>query len=262
LFVEEVDEGGIGMRHALRTIPWMGPDVPAEGGAVATDSPDTLDTFLWQADPGTLRLLFVSGQVERILGAHAGEWLADRHPWRTIARGERHHIELALRHAVREVGDVELEFTATDTSGNSFAARLIIRVARPVGAPIRLWGLMTDCSREHREITRPVVRVPVTLIAPPIIRRATRFVGFCLAAIFATYALAVSAHRPMPAAPPTAAAIQRADRLGQALADHTAEEQVLESAIVSMEASVGELVGLGRLASRRTELDALRARIA
>lgn len=248
------------MSHALRVASATTTGIQAPA---TTDAPDALDTFMWQADPRSLRLMFLSGQVGRILGAPATRWIEDRHPWRSIAGHDHNRVELALRRAVRFDGDGEIEFTALDAAGRAFAARLVIRVARPIGAAVRLWGLMTDISHEHRESIVRLDPAASPLVAPPIIRRAGRFVAVGIAAMFASYALAVSAIRPMTAEPPTAVAIQRADRLEEALQEHATDEALLEDAVGSIESSVGELVALGpKLAGKLDALTALRAKIA
>jgi hypothetical protein len=249
------------MSHALRTASRLEVIIPAEA-KVAHNAPDIVDTFLWQADPRTLRFVFVSGQVGRILGADAARWLADRQPWRTIAGADRNRVEMALRRAVREDGDGEIEFTAVDADGMSFPARLIIRVARPLGAPVRLWGLMTDSSPEHRESTLPVAPTSHPLVAPPIVRRGARFAAVGLAAVLASYALVVSALRPVSADAPLVVAIQTVDQLEQILDQHAADALKLENVVGSMEASVSELVALGpEISGQITTLEALRAKI-
>lgn len=214
-------------------------------GPPTSDAPNALDTFMWQADPRTLRFVFTSGQVGRILGAVAQRLIEDRRPWHTIAGPDRHRVELALRSAVREGRDGQIDFVALDAGGRSFEARLAIRINAPQGGAVRLWGLFTDLSGGGQRLDRqPPARSALPLVAPPALRRAGRFAFLGLATVFASYALAVSTLRPLPSSPPTAVAIQRADHLENVLNDYAADETVLTEALGSIEASVVELAAL------------------
>lgn len=209
--------------------------VVSSGGRV----PGPAATFLWQAEPDTLRFSFVSGQVERIVGQHNDWWLSHPHPWRALAQGaDRQRVHDALRSAARAGRDGELRFKAVDHAGRVFDAQLVIRVAVEAGAT-RLWGLLTDLSGEERTFDETPARP--ALPSPPIFGRAARLIAASVAIASGMYALAVATVRP-PDTRPAAVAIREADRLERALDERAAEEEALARVVVQISSTVEQLV--------------------
>lgn len=107
-----------------------------------------LDGVLWEADPATLRFLFVSERAEALLGYPLAEWQASPTFW--VDRLHPDDREAAIA-AVREVaeggGERQLEHRLTAADGRHVWVRHSLRaVSHGAGRVARLRGLTIDIT--------------------------------------------------------------------------------------------------------------------
>jgi diguanylate cyclase (GGDEF)-like protein len=122
-----------------------------EGDAILRHLTDFLDAFMWQADPATLRITFVTTSVRDLLGhpvsrwvGAAGRWSANIHPQ------DRERVVDCLRATGADGADREVEFRADHEDGRELALRLVVRLVSPPSGKNELWGITTDITGDAR----------------------------------------------------------------------------------------------------------------
>lgn len=111
---------------------------------------DSVNAILWEADPATLALRYVSRQAERLLGYpierwldHFGCWLAVVHP------DDRDQIELEYRAHLASGSNHELEYRVISADCSVHWVRNIVAVETADGALTRVRGVMVDCTERR-----------------------------------------------------------------------------------------------------------------
>ncbi len=112
---------------------------------------DFLDAFLWEADPATLIIGFVSKSARDVLGHPLSRWLGTPERWQEIIHADdRDRVVECLRATANDGMDREVEFRARAADGREMVLRHAVRLlADPSGNP-ELWGMTTDITADRR----------------------------------------------------------------------------------------------------------------
>jgi PAS domain S-box-containing protein len=111
----------------------------------------SLDAVFWEADAATLRLSFIGGRAEQLLGADDQEWIADGRRWGEHAIPEdRDGAIAAVRIAADASQDQSLEYRVAAPDGRTIWIRDMVHVVRGGQGPRQLRGLMIDVTERKR----------------------------------------------------------------------------------------------------------------
>ena len=112
---------------------------------------DFLDAFLWEADPATLIIGFVSKSARDVLGHPLSRWLGAPEQWQEIIHADdRDRVVECLRATAEDGEDREVEFRARAADGREMVLRHAVRLLTdPSGNP-ELWGMTTDITADRR----------------------------------------------------------------------------------------------------------------
>ncbi|HKP19735.1 MAG TPA: EAL domain-containing protein [Gaiellaceae bacterium] len=119
---------------------------------------DGVDAIVWEADPATFRITFVSRSVEILLGHPRAHWYAQPLFWQEhIAPEHRERVlETARAHLAAGEG-YELEYPMVAADGHVVWLRDLVRVfCNAHGAPVRVLGVSIDIS-ERKEVERSLL---------------------------------------------------------------------------------------------------------
>jgi len=109
---------------------------------------ETLDAVFWEADARDLRLTFLGGRAEAVLGADTAEWPTRGKAWGDhVLAEDRPAAVAAARTSADEGRDASLEYRVYTPAGDEVWIRDMIHVVRrsPRG-PKQLRGLMVDIT--------------------------------------------------------------------------------------------------------------------
>jgi PAS domain S-box-containing protein len=111
----------------------------------------SLDAVFWEADASSLRLSFIGGRAEQLLGANEQEWIADGRRWgdHTIPE-DREGAVAAARIAADAGQDQNLEYRVSAPDGRTIWIRDMVHVVRGAQGPRQLRGLMIDITERKR----------------------------------------------------------------------------------------------------------------
>ena len=109
---------------------------------------DDLDAIVWEADPQTIRFLFVSQKAERLLGYPVEQWLNDPDFWvNLIHPDDREWVVSACAAAVRAVQDHTFDYRVVAADGRTVWIRDVVHVTGNArGKATRLTGVMLDIT--------------------------------------------------------------------------------------------------------------------
>ncbi|HEY7478556.1 MAG TPA: ATP-binding protein [Actinomycetota bacterium] len=108
---------------------------------------ESLDAVFWEASASDLKLSFVGGRAESILGEDAPTWPADGYRWGDHVLEEDRDLALvACRRAVDEGVDARVEYRVLGPGGGVVWLRDLIHVVRGSQGPRQLRGLMVDIT--------------------------------------------------------------------------------------------------------------------
>ena len=109
---------------------------------------DDLDGVVWEADPISLRFLFVSGRAASLLGYPLERWRDEPAFWADrLHADDRERVLLAIRDAVTSRRDLQVEYRLVAADGRAVWVRQTGRaVVDPAGQVVRLRGLLVDIS--------------------------------------------------------------------------------------------------------------------
>jgi diguanylate cyclase (GGDEF)-like protein len=116
-----------------------------------------LDAFMWQANPETLEITFVTKSVRDLLGHRMSSWIGGPEAWtRIIHADDRERVIEVLRDVASDGRDREVEFRAIASDGRSLVLRHAVRLVTPPSGAGELWGITTDVTEgnETSEILR------------------------------------------------------------------------------------------------------------
>jgi PAS domain S-box-containing protein len=111
-----------------------------------------LDGIVWEADPATMGMTFVSQRAETMLGHPIRQWLEEPGFWHTLIHADDREAVLSLlRERARAGRDVRLEYRMTTADGRLIWIDNIVRpVAGEDGRVRRVQGLMLDVTQRKR----------------------------------------------------------------------------------------------------------------
>jgi PAS domain S-box-containing protein len=111
----------------------------------------SLDAVYWEADAASLRLSFIGGRAEQLLGADEQEWIADGRRWGDHAIAEDRDGAIAGARIAADAGqDQNLEYRVSTPDGRTIWIRDMVHVVRGAQGPRQLRGLMIDITERKR----------------------------------------------------------------------------------------------------------------
>jgi PAS domain S-box-containing protein len=111
----------------------------------------SLDAVFWEADAASLRLSFIGGRAEQLLGANEQEWVADGRRWGDHAIAEDREGAIAAARIAADAGqDQSLEYRVSAPDGRTIWIRDMVHVVRGAQGPRQLRGLMIDITERKR----------------------------------------------------------------------------------------------------------------
>ncbi len=112
---------------------------------------DSVGAVIWEADPTTLQVSFVSRRAEELLGYSLDRWLEPGFWARTIHPADRDYVVRYVQVATAEGGDHELEYRMTAADGREVWIQDMFHVdVDEQGSARRLTGVMLDVTRRKR----------------------------------------------------------------------------------------------------------------
>jgi PAS domain S-box-containing protein len=111
-----------------------------------------LDAIVWEANPLTLRFVFVSQRAEALLGYPVHRWLDEPEFWVSVIHPEdRARTMGEFERCAREGRDCRLEYRAVAADGRTVWLDNVVRVVRePGGSVATLHGFMIDVTERKR----------------------------------------------------------------------------------------------------------------
>lgn len=147
------------LRWFLLTItPWKGPEggllvhhrdiseykMPAE---IHRRTLEHVRAIVWSADAPSFRTLFLSGQIEQILGFPSQKWLDDPDLWKKQLHPEdREWVLQYSRKAIREGRNHEFDYRMLAANGRTVWLHQNVRLVREPAHPIHLIGISFDIT--------------------------------------------------------------------------------------------------------------------
>jgi PAS domain S-box-containing protein len=108
---------------------------------------ETLDAIFWEADAKDLRLTFLGGRAEAVLGVDAGTWPSLGRSWgEHVVDDDRPAALAAARSSVDAGRDTTLEYRVRTTAGEDVWMRDMVHVVRRPHGAAQVRGLMVDIT--------------------------------------------------------------------------------------------------------------------
>ncbi len=114
---------------------------------------EDLNAGIWEMEVPSLKITFVSHEMEAILGFPMERWLQEADFWvRHVHPEDREHVSERCRKAIAERRDYSFRYRAIAASGKTIWIQDIVRVVRDETGRIRqLRGVMVDVT-EHQQL--------------------------------------------------------------------------------------------------------------
>ena len=114
---------------------------------------EDLNAGIWEMEVPSLKITFVSHQMEAILGFPMERWLQETDFWvRHVHPEDREHVSERCRKAIAERRDYSFRYRAIAANGKTIWIQDIVRVVRDEAGKIRqLRGVMVDVT-EHQQL--------------------------------------------------------------------------------------------------------------
>ncbi|MFY9588065.1 MAG: sensor domain-containing diguanylate cyclase [Actinomycetota bacterium] len=110
---------------------------------------DLMGAFMWQVDPVSLEITFVTKGVIDLTGHEISEWLGGPERWgRVIDAEDRDAVVRCMRAVAADRRDRDVEFRVTGADGSTIWLRDALRLVDDGSGTAELWGLGTDISAE------------------------------------------------------------------------------------------------------------------
>ncbi|HEX6098002.1 MAG TPA: PAS domain S-box protein [Thermoanaerobaculia bacterium] len=110
---------------------------------------DALPAIAWSADAHTFRFKYINPAAEKILGYPASRWIDEPHFWSQHLHPEDRHIVRLCHNETLACRNHELVYRMIAADGRTVWIRDYINVYSVEGAPIELFGVMIDITRER-----------------------------------------------------------------------------------------------------------------
>jgi PAS domain S-box-containing protein len=125
---------------------------------------NSIHGIVWEADPVTLQLRFISNQVEAILGHSARRWLEYPQLWEESAHpDDRVPIRLAAQRGIAEGSAYQLEYRRIAADGRAVWLRESVSVEREGDRPVRLRGVSIDITAQ-KQAADDIIRMQRELV--------------------------------------------------------------------------------------------------
>lgn len=112
---------------------------------------ESLDAVFWEADAASLRLSFLGGRADPLLGAREQEWIAEGRRWGDhVIEEDRDSAIAAVRIAADAGHDQSIEYRVTAPGGATTWIRDMVHVVRAGEGSRQLRGLMIDITERKR----------------------------------------------------------------------------------------------------------------
>ncbi len=112
---------------------------------------ESLDAVFWEADAASLRLSFLGGRAETLLGAREQEWIVEGRRWGDhVMEEDRDSAIAAVRIAAGAGQDQSIEYRVTAPGGATTWIRDMVHVVRAGQGTRQLRGLMIDITERKR----------------------------------------------------------------------------------------------------------------
>jgi len=122
-----------------------------EGDAILRHLVDFIDAFMWQADPATLEITFITSSVRLMLGHPLSAWLGAPDRWSALLHpADRPRVIECLRATATDGEDREVESRATAVDGRSLELHHAVRLVVSSSGARELWGITTDVTGDKR----------------------------------------------------------------------------------------------------------------
>ena len=111
----------------------------------------SLDAVFWEADASSLRLSFIGGRAEQLLGASETDWIGEGRRWGDHAIPEDREGAITTARVAADAGqDQSLEYRVAAPDGRTIWIRDMVHVVRGAQGPRQLRGLMIDITERKR----------------------------------------------------------------------------------------------------------------
>jgi two-component system cell cycle sensor histidine kinase/response regulator CckA len=108
---------------------------------------NAIDGIVWEAEPDTLRMVFVSRQAERILGYPVERWIVEADFWSTHLHPADREGTMRFCKAMTAAGEAHLlEYRMIAADGRTIWLRDSATITVEPGGAVRLHGIMTDVT--------------------------------------------------------------------------------------------------------------------
>jgi len=113
---------------------------------------EDLKAGIWEMAVPSLKITFVSRQIEAILGFPMEKWLKEEDFWvRHVHPADRQHVTERCRKAIAEGRDYNFRYRAIKANGETIWLQDIVRVVKDESGRIRrLRGVMVDITDHHQ----------------------------------------------------------------------------------------------------------------
>ncbi len=112
---------------------------------------NSLDGIVWEADPRTFQVFFVSPQFERLLGYPAADWLSGRLTWKDLIHpGDYDRVIETCAREIAAVRNHTLEYRMVAADGRVVWFRDVTTVVEAGGRPTKLLGILVDITERRR----------------------------------------------------------------------------------------------------------------
>ena len=110
-----------------------------------------VNAIVWEAEPGDLRLTFISPQAELWLGYSREMWLRDVNFWtQCVHPDDRDRVIAERRSASAHGSDNQFEYRAVSADGRVLWLRELVSVEMEEGRPVRVRGISIDVTEKKR----------------------------------------------------------------------------------------------------------------
>ncbi|HEX9991482.1 MAG TPA: EAL domain-containing protein [Acidimicrobiales bacterium] len=111
-----------------------------------------LDAVVWESDPGSASIRWISGRAESLLGYSAADWVDDPEFWpRHLHPVDRDAVIAYCLQSEEEGRDHELEYRMVRADGTTAWVHDVVRIERDRhGRPVRVRGLMVDVTTRRQ----------------------------------------------------------------------------------------------------------------
>ncbi len=102
---------------------------------------------IWEADPATLAVNYISSEVEELLGYQAAEWIEDEGFWiEHMDPEDRRKVTRDIRHALDQVEDWAFDYRMIAADGRPVWLRDIVKVVIEGDRLVKLVGVKVDIT--------------------------------------------------------------------------------------------------------------------